>query len=477
MVRVGLWGAFDVDDVGAMLLPRIVRHELGSRLASAEVRVWTTGDRAGRTRLDDPRHDPPMPLGAWGTSRADELAVASDILLIAGELSDDRPFTVEGVGAVHEQDVPTAWLAVRLRDEPDAAFAERLRAAAVRRASIAAGDERTATILGDLADREVAVVSGLTLLADRLFRSDEPEDRVTRMRAAGVLPQEDVLVVHGGETLLPEVDTIAAQVLAACDERGLVPVLAPCAPHDEGFLDALSERLPEARRLPGSVGLEDLCAVVAWSTGTVAGSEALGLVAAAFGRPLVLVGASHAMPASAVTAGAIVETLARGGSIAPAEVAERRARLDAHLDGVAALATQAPAAPDDRSVRSLAARLAAQESAAAERERELQTMIEQLSRRLTESDVRFTTLWRKIRECDKHYAYQFTRAEKAEARVKVLEAQVARLGGDWHELAWSLRVYLWARRLGGRVLRALRILPPLPAPPEDPEPEEPSPDA
>lgn len=466
MVRVGLWGTFDVDDVGAALLPRVLRHELGSRLASPEVRVWRSDDRTGRSRFDDPLHDPPMPLGAWGASRTDELAVASDVLVITGELSDDQPFPVEGVGPVHEQDVPTAWLAVRLRAEPDAPFAERLRAAAARRASITAGDERTAVILRGLADRQVEVAPGLTLLADRLFRSDEPEDRVTAMRAHGLLPQGDIVVVQGSDALLPDVDTVAAQVRTVCGGRGLTPVLMASSPGDASFLDALGERLPDAGRLDDAVGPEDRCAVVAWSAGMIAGSLDLALVALAFGRPAVVVGHGGVIEGS-VPADLIAATFEGGGSIGRERVAQMRASLDAHLDRIAALAGRLPATEvRERSIRSLAARLAEQESAAAERERELQVMIDQLSRRLTEGDVRFTTLWRKIRECDKHYNYQFTRAEKAEARVKVLEAQVARLGGDWHELAWSLRVYLAIRRSGGRVLRALHVLPPLPTPPD-----------
>jgi hypothetical protein len=471
MVRVGLWGGFDVDDVGQMLLPRIVRRELRARVPGATVRVWTTGPPRGPIRYDDPSLEPPMPLGVWTSSRADELAVASDVLVISGDLSPDRPFPITGVGPVHEPDVPTAWFGVRLGEEPDAAFAEQLREAVSRRAYVGAADERTAAILQALGDREIDVVPGHALAADRLFRSDEPEERTARMRADGLLPQGDVLVIHGGESLVPEVDAIAAQVRAVCEERGLVPVLFAAAPGDAVFVDGMAARLPDVWRLPDTIALEDACAAVAWSAATIAGSPDLCLVAAAFGRPTVVVASDGGTGASGVPADTIAETLQNGGSIDASRAEQLRARLDAHFDRIAALATQAvTVGSGERSIRSLAARLAEQEAAAAGRQRELEVVITQLSHRLTEGDVRFASMWRKIRECDKHYNWQFNRAEAAEAEVARLQAQVTRLGGRYG-LPWWRRAYLAVRRLGGRVLRRLGLRPPLPTGSTDDGPE------
>ena len=53
--------------------------------------------------------------------------------------------------------------------------------------------------------------------------------------------------------------------------------------------------------------------------------------------------------------------------------------------------------------------------------RQIKELIETRVRfkRLTENDIRFTKLWRKIREGDKHYNWQFNRAETAEEQVRL----------------------------------------------------------
>jgi hypothetical protein len=458
MVRVGLWGAFDADDVEGVLLPRIVRRELEARLPAAEMRVWTSGSNQGRWRFDGPRDEPPAPLGAWSGSRTDELAVASDVLVIAGPLDAADRFAVDGVGPAHEPDLPTAWHGVRLGAEPDPAFAAQLREACARRAHLSAGDPATAAWLRALTDREVVEVPGAAVLADRLLRADEPEDRTTRLRDRGLLPDDDVLVVWAGG---PMPDAVVSQVGTICAERGLVPVVG-AAP---GFAGSL-ERLPNVHRLPDALDVADLLAVIAWSAGVVTTDPDLVLVAAAFGRPGVRVGEEPVGGVATTDPASVASTFATGGAIAREDVEAMRARLDAHFDALAALATgAAPVDPKERAIRSLTVRLAEQERTAADRERELEAMVAQLSRRLTETDVRFTTLWRKIREGDTHYNWQFNRAEAAEAELERLKDEVERLRAT--RVPPSRTAYLALRRGVGRVLRWLHLLPPLSEPPAD----------
>lgn len=459
MVRVGLWGEFDGDDVGQMLLTRIVRRELEARLPGSSVRVWTTGASFAPGRFAGTSAEPPMPLGSFDPSRTDELAAAVDLLVIAGRLTLEHPYLVAGVGAVHEPDVPTAWDAVRLSGEPDGGFAEMLGEALTRRAYVSAADASTANRLRTLGAREAEVVPGHALLADRLFRPDEPEGRTSRLRAQGILPEADVLVVQVSQGLV-DIEGVAAQVTTVCRDRGLVPALLGAAPGDLRSLEALAARLPDACRLPPTLGLEDVCAIVAWSAGTVATSEALAHVATTYGRPIVRIVSDPADEDDEASIDAIAEAFDRAGEAAAtgARAVRLREQIDAHFDRIAALVTDVePGDPHERKLRSLTSRLASQEAAASARERELEELLAQLTRRVTENDVRFTGLWRKIRECDKHYAWQFDRAERAEERVVRLEAEVEYLRGHPPVLAKIRRAYLALRRRVGALLRRLGL--------------------
>lgn len=459
MVRVGLWGAFDGDDVGQMLLARVVRRELQARLPGSSLRVWTTGATYGPGRFAEASADPPMPLGSFDASRTDELAAAVDLLVLAGELTPEHPFLVAGVGAVHEPDVPTAWHAARLSGEPDGRFAEMLAEALTRRAYVSAADPPTVDRLRALGDRQAVVVPGHALIADRLFRQDEPEERTSRLRAEGLLPEADMLVVQAADGVV-DVDAVAAQVAALCRDRGLMPVLLGAAPGDELALEALAARLPDACRVPASLAPEDVCAVVAWSAGTITTSTALADLATAYGRPAVAI--------ASIPVGELAEAFRDAGGGAKDTLVHLRGQIDAHFDAIAALVTDVGATdPGSRKVRSLTARLATQEAAASARERELEELLAQVTRRLTENDIRFTKLWRKIRECDKHYTWQFNRAETAEELVRQQEEEIEWLRAHQRGTSRARQAYLAVRRLAGSLLRRLGLRPPLAPPPSD----------
>ncbi len=59
----------------------------------------------------------------------------------------------------------------------------------------------------------------------------------------------------------------------------------------------------------------------------------------------------------------------------------------------------------------MAARLAAQHAAFAERERALLDLIEGLTREINEKDIRFTRLWQKLHKADRLYNWHINRAD------------------------------------------------------------------
>jgi chromosome segregation ATPase len=208
------------------------------------------------------------------------------------------------------------------------------------------------------------------------------------------------------------------------------------------------------------LALEDVCAVVAWSAGTIATSTALADLATAYGRPAVAI--------ASIPVGEFAEAFRDAGGGDKDTLVHLRGQIDAHFDAIAALVTDVEATdPGSRKVRSLTARLATQEAAASARERELEELLAQVTRRITENDIRFTKLWRKIRECDKHYNWQFNRAETAEERLRSLEEEVEWLRAHQRGTSRARQAYLAVRRLVGALLRRLGLRPPLAPPPSD----------
>src|SRR5207247_434538 len=159
MVRVGLWGAFDVEHFGDALGARIARIELGRRVAGLELLTYAPMGYVGRNRFEERAH-PAAPLGAWTEERLDELAGQIDVLVIgSGELFSDvdlapgygmeaeelerrqvHRFFIEGL-AKHEVDIPTAWNAVGIPEDPDRAMAARYRAALAQRTYVSVRHE------------------------------------------------------------------------------------------------------------------------------------------------------------------------------------------------------------------------------------------------------------------------------------------------------------------------------------------------
>ncbi len=431
MVRVGLWGTFDLENYGDMLFPRVARLELERRIPQLELRTWSPIGYVGRNRFEDPGGKPSGPLGAFGEQRQEELAREIDVLIVGGgEIIHDRDgelapyyglprdelerrqthrFFVEGVGK-HEVDVPTAWHAVGLPHDLDDELAERLRASLTRRAYVSVRDEPSlAGLRAAGIDLAVAVVPDPVYLLPRLLPVGELAGRVDRLRTTGALPPGDTLLVQGSRSLVPHVEAIARGVEAVCGSHGLTPVLVETGPiHGDGeFASALAGLLEHAVRLPATAGADDLTATIAWSSGFVGNSLHGNIVAAAYDRPglmLDLAGQSQLRGAGELL-GAAERVVGEARSIAPAyervwdrgsiatEVDALAVRIDRHFDRLAELAASAgsqaeesspplPSTVEDerarytRAARALGPRMAAQQAAFADRQRDLEAMIE-----------------------------------------------------------------------------------------------------
>jgi polysaccharide pyruvyl transferase len=478
MVRVGLWGAFDLEHFGDALGARIARVELGRRIAGLELLTYAPIGYVGRNRYEDRAH-PAGPLGAWTEERLDELAGQIDVLVIgSGELRSDwelapsygmEPeelerrqvhwFFIEGL-AKHEVDVPTAWNAVGIPGDPDRAMAARYRAAMAQRAYVSVRDEASRERLAMAGvDREVFVVPDPGFLIDRAFPREALEHRVGRLRETGAYPPGEALVVQGSEALVEHADVVAEQVLRLCRDRNLTPVLVETGPihGDDAFADALGSRLETSYRFPADAGADDLTAAIAWSTGFVGSSLHGNVAAAAYDRPGLLLnlaggtklpgaGGVLALPERVVSDPAEVadafERVWSRGSIA-ARVHDLCSAIDRHFDRLAKLAAgiddhdeAAPMMPgstlDDereryaRATRALGRRMAAEQAAFADRERDLEEWIRDQATEIVEKDIRFTKLWRKLHEADRHYNWHKQRADQASVLTDNMQEEI-----DW----------------------------------------------
>jgi hypothetical protein len=282
---------------------------------------------------------------------------------------------------------------------------------------------------------------------------------VARLREAGAYPPEDALIVQGSESLVAHADAIAEQVLRLCRDRELTPVLVETGPiHGDGvFADALGSWLETAYRFTADADAQDLAAAIAWSAGFVGSSLHGNVAAAAYDRPGVLLnlaggsklpgaGGVLGLPERVVSDPADVadayERVWSRGSIA-ARVQDLRAAIDRHFDRLAQLAAgvespdeAAPVMPgstlDDereryaRATRALGRRMAAQQAAFDDRERALEEWVRGQATQIVEKDIRFTKLWRRLHEADRHYNWHKRRADQASVLTDKMQEEI-----DW----------------------------------------------
>ncbi|HWC32251.1 MAG TPA: hypothetical protein VG709_03910, partial [Actinomycetota bacterium] len=102
--RIGLWGTFDVENLGDVLFPRIARAELARRLPEATIRAYAPYGREHPIAFDG--EDPAEPLGAYRPDRLAELAAELDVVVIgAGEIVHGRDELLAPIYGVAEAEV------------------------------------------------------------------------------------------------------------------------------------------------------------------------------------------------------------------------------------------------------------------------------------------------------------------------------------------------------------------------------------
>jgi hypothetical protein len=252
-------------------------------------------------------------------------------------------------------------------------------------------------------------------------------------------------------------------------ERLRAAALLP--PDDYLALDDGAPDLTQGARLgtgpPWTVG--DRVAAIAGSAAYVGASPTGCAIAAAYGRPAVWTGAPEDVPSFAVAVGAdanaaAAATRARTHPPDAARIAAQVAELDAALDALVALLA---GTDDARAERALRIRLREQERVAAEREQDLLDYNEHLNTEIVAKGPRFTALWRKIHEADRHYHWHKLRADRNDEEIEKL----------WrlHEGRLSIRVKRKVRstKVGDAAARALGAGPLAPTPDTELGPEGP----
>ena len=430
MVRVGLWGVFDGDEA---VSAAVVRAELSRRIPDLDLRTYTPSGDPAPTGIAEPVTWPDRPLGAFDPVRQEELAATLDAVVIVGAVPLDAEahaperLLVEGLGAF-EPEVAVVWFAVTPTGAPSPIELDLAREGIARRNAI--------WVCGPGARERVAALGATTVDV-----VPHPAFALPRLAAAADMPQ--VLERLRAAATLPAGDYVA--------------------------LDVGAPESPDGARLSPSGSALEYAAAIAGASAYVGGSAAGCAIAAAYGRPAVWTGAPEDLPTPAIALGheagvAAAIDRARAHPPAAAAVASRLAELDAVFD---ALAESLQAQPTDRGERTLRIQMREQQRAADTREHELLAYNEHLNAEIVAKGPRFTALWRKIHEADRHYHWHKLRADRADEEIEKL----------WrlHEDRLSIRVKrkVRATRAGDAAARALGAGPLVPPPGSELGPEGP----
>ncbi|HWH30183.1 MAG TPA: class I SAM-dependent methyltransferase [Mycobacteriales bacterium] len=364
--RVGLLGAWDLDDLATGLLARTVPAELARRLPGVMVRLLAPhGDaRGGRLALGEPVE----PLGRLGRVRARALADGLDAALVVGRVET----TVDGVAAWYgdppRRDHPALLLAEGLPDDVPTP----VRWGPVR---LPGADHHVALPPGERPGNAASPVRlpDPALLAPRVLDRTALAARLPHLRSQSWYPPGGPVVALSGPAALadqvPALADAVARALAGTAAASVVILELEPSAGDAAFAHPLAQAVQGA--FPGSV---HLCPVEAGLAALLADDAALAL-RRAYGRPAGHL--RHALGSGSV-AGVLADQLAHYGvdaarlaagqavSDAPPpdeELAADLARLDAWFDEVAAAAREAASAADPARTLDVAARYAALERA------------------------------------------------------------------------------------------------------------------
>jgi polysaccharide pyruvyl transferase WcaK-like protein len=489
MVRIGLWGTFDVPNYGDALFPRITRAELRRRLPEARIRHFAPLGREHPTRFDG--GDPAETLGRYAPDRLATLATELDCVIVgAGEIIHDHDwelaphygrspeelaelapsrFFIEGLGPELEEECPVVWHAVGLPFDIPPDEGRRYREALAGRPYVSVRDEISKERLETVGVGKAVVVPDPAVLLRRLFSPDLLDRRLRYLRAIGAFPvRGPALVVQGSRVMLDWVDGLARAIGDLAGELGAPVVLLETGPtHGDGeFAAALAPSLPPPVYRVSDVGIEDVAAAIAGSAGFVGNSLHGNITAWVYGRPHVilgmkgesklrgfarLIGAEAALAGEPQQVGGAFRAAAEGGPDQEL-VAEVQARVDRHFDRLAEVAATAarrrpPAEPPrssadvDRHTAALrrafearGRRLAIQRWRMGDRVAEVERTIRDVRERLERTEAEATAL-----------------REERDALRRQLAAHKAEL--DWIKNSRTFRFTAPFRRAWGRILR------------------------
>jgi polysaccharide pyruvyl transferase WcaK-like protein len=382
--RVGLWGTFDVDNYGDLVLAHITRQELLRRVPDADVRTYAPLGWFHPVGFEGV--EPSEPLGMWTSSRAARLARALDCVVIGGgdilhtEVSvlahaygiepeemarcDPSGFFIEGLGPEWDPQRAVVWSAVGVPRDFTPDEAARVRCAARFRRYLSVRDEPSRRRLEAAGvEREVAVVPDPAVLLPRVYDRPVLDRALEDARLLDWFPSGGrVLAVQGNGHLVPWARALADAIKGRVAEGGWSVVtieIGPC--HGDGeFAHALHAALRGAVPLyhvPGTACLEQVAAAVAAATAFV-GSSLHGVITAfAFGRPVAILqnhGMSKIDGFAALAGsldwvvrrpedlGAVLALLDGGGRPSPSP-ARLQAAVDRHFDRIAEIVVDAAA--------------------------------------------------------------------------------------------------------------------------------------
>jgi lipopolysaccharide transport system ATP-binding protein len=373
--RLGIWGTFDLENFGDLVFPRVFEHEIRRRLPHAHVRLFSPLGWDHPIALDGGFGA--EPLGDATPARLAELADELDLVAIGGgeivhgrdevyahyytapadvlaRLTPSR-FFIEGLGA-REDDTAVAWHAVGVPFDLDEATATRVRDALDRRAYVAVRDaiSRERLVRAGV-ERPIELVPDSAFVLDRVFDRDLIERRLGHLRELDAYPAGRPLVVQGSRALVAHVEAIGREVAKEVERDPsleLVVLETGRCHGDDDFAEALAAHVPEARRLPRHVTVEDMVAAVAGSRGFVGISLHGNIAALVFGLPSAildlaaysklegladLVGCEDRRATAPEEVSRVIAATVAGKSAA-ADVTPLVRSVDAHFDRLAALA-------------------------------------------------------------------------------------------------------------------------------------------
>jgi biotin-[acetyl-CoA-carboxylase] ligase BirA-like protein len=387
---IGLWGTFDVDNYGDLILAHIASVELSTRLPGAAVRSYSPFGWFHPVGFEGV--DLPKPLGVWTPQRAARLASELDCVVIGGgdlihteveslahaygidptemRSRDPSRFFIDGLGPELERNRPVVWSAVGVPADLTGEVRDRVRSATGARPYLTVRDDISRLRLQRAGvEGAIEVVPDPAVLLPRTFPPDRLESVLEHLVRMDWFPRAGPAVaVQANGLMVPWVPALTEAIKSAFGrERASVVTLelGPC--HGDGeFAHALHGALKGSMpvyHVPGSARLEHIAAAIRGATAFIGSSLHGSITAFAYGRPYAMllgVGLSkiHGFAALAGGEAQVIRTPEELPEVLPGIrapdpkiVVALQDRVDSHFDRVARIAEAAGHDPGDRTPR------------------------------------------------------------------------------------------------------------------------------